>query len=314
MAFKLLATCALLAIQAWVSLANPLLSSTSDSVSEELVRTPGGLVPKSSVHAIPEGARIHHNSTHVQLIAADGSIIHSATTSKKISTRPKITGTPTSVAPRTLESGYVAYSYWHNTDNTTNGNIATYSTTWTVPPTPQRKDGQIIYIFNGLIPASFDGILQPVLQFGSTPAGGGNYWAVASWYLVGSQTYYTVPAQVKAGQSLTGVMSLMSTTLNGPTVSYHWKSVFTSVPSTAFTLSTTEVFNYAYEALEIYYASGPTDLPTGKTMMSNITISTVGGTHPALNWTAISDSVEGFGMSVVSSSSTNGAVQITYPA
>lgn len=108
-------------------------------------------------------------------------------------------------------------------------------------------------------------------------------------------------------------MSLKSTTTSGSTTTYHWNTIFSSVPSTSLSISTTEVFNYAYEALEIYSASGPTDLPNGQTMMSNINITSVDGSHPALNWTAISDSSEGFGMSIVSSASTNGAVQITYP-
>ncbi|KAH9479927.1 hypothetical protein JR316_0008523 [Psilocybe cubensis] len=301
--FKAILTCAILAL----SVLGRLSSSTD---AEEMVMTPGGLVPKSSVHRVPEGARVHHTAAEVHLIAADGTIIHSAPVSKTISTKSKISGTPTSFAPRELSSGYVAYSYWKN--NATS-DIGSFSTTWSVPPTPAKKDGQILYIFNALIPSSFDGIFQPVLQFGSTPAGGGNYWAVASWYLIGSNTYYTVPAQVKAGQSLTGVMSLKSTTVSGNTTTFHWNSVFTSVPSTSLSISTTEVFNYAYEALEIYTASGASDLPTGKTMMTNINIATQDGLHPPLNWTSISDSTEGFQMAVLSSASTNGTMQITYP-
>ncbi|PPQ87889.1 hypothetical protein CVT25_001231 [Psilocybe cyanescens] len=305
MSLKILATCAILVLHALGGLSSPVEFET-----EELVTTPGGQVPKSSVHAVPEGARIHRTPTEVHLIASDGTIIHSAPVSKRVSTESKISGTTTTAAPRALSSGYVAYSYWKN--NATS-NISSFSTTWSVPPTPAKKDGQLLYIFNALIPSSFDGIFQPVLQFGSSPAGGGNYWAVASWYLVGSNTYYTVPAQVKAAQSLTGVMTLKSATVSGNKTTFNWNSVFSGIPSTSLSISTSEVFNYAYEALEIYTASGASDLPTGKTMMTNINLATLDGVHPPLNWTSISDSTEGFEMAVLSGASTNGTMQITYP-
>jgi len=306
MSFRTLVLCALLALQIFSGLASPI--ETSDT--EELVRTPGGLFPKSNVHAVPEGAQVHHTGTEVHLIGSDGTIIHSAPVSTRVSTQPKFTGTETSVAPRALSSGYVAYSYWKNAGKS---NIASFSTSWIVPPTPAKQDGQILYIFNALVPNSFDGIFQPVLQFGDTPAGGGNYWAVASWYIVGTHTYYTAPAQVKVGQNLTGVMTFKSSSTSGSTTTYLWNSIFTGIPSTSLTIGSTEIFNYAYEALEIYTATGPSDLPTGNTMMTNIDIATLDGGHPALNWTAVSDSTEGFQMNVVSSASTNGVMQITYP-
>ncbi|KDR70795.1 hypothetical protein GALMADRAFT_229827 [Galerina marginata CBS 339.88] len=306
MSFRTFAICALLTLQSLRGLASPL----ETTATEELVKTPGGLFPKSNVHAVPEGARVHHTGTEVHLIGADGAIIHSAPVSTQVSTNPKFTATKTSVAPRALTSGYVAYSYWKNAGKS---NIASFSTSWTVPPLPAKQDGQILYIFNALVPNSFDGIFQPVLQFGYTPAGGGNYWAVASWYLIGTHTYYTAPAQVSVGQNLTGVMKFLSSSKSGSTTTYLWNSVFTGIPSTSLTIGSDEIFNYAYEALEIYTATGPSDLPTGTTMMGNITIATVDGAHPALNWTSVSDSTEGFQMAVVSSASTNGAMRITYP-
>lgn len=53
---------------------------------------------------------------------------------------------------------------------------------WAVPPAPPANDGQILYFWNGVEPDDNSAVLQPVLQWGSTPAGGGAYWAVASWY------------------------------------------------------------------------------------------------------------------------------------
>jgi hypothetical protein len=44
--------------------------------------------------------------------------------------------------------------------------------TWTVPPPPKNDHGQIIYFFPSLEPTDSSAIVQPVLQWGPTPAGG----------------------------------------------------------------------------------------------------------------------------------------------
>ncbi|KAF8896884.1 hypothetical protein CPB84DRAFT_1781664 [Gymnopilus junonius] len=47
------------------------IASPLDSrANEELVQTPAGLIPKSNVHAIPHGARVHQSPTEVQIIGA----------------------------------------------------------------------------------------------------------------------------------------------------------------------------------------------------------------------------------------------------
>jgi len=304
MSFIALSTCAVLVLHALAGLANPLSEITGTSVrrdSDELLMTPAGLFTKSNIHAVPEGATVHQTSDAVHLIASDGTILHTA---------PPVKTAQRSVSPRAFSSGYVAYSYWHNNNTSP---ISSFTTSWAVPAAPATKNGQILYIFNALEPGSFDGIFQAVLQFGSTPAGGGNYWAVASWYLIGSSIYYTVPAQVKVGQVLTGALTLNSMTTSGTTTTYKYNSVFTGIPSTSLTISTTEVFNYAYEALEIYSATTASYVPKGSTLLSNVTITTKDGLHPTLNWTAISDSTDGFKMTVINSASVNGQLEITYP-
>merc|ERR1712228_781847 len=72
------------------------------------------------------------------------------------------------------------------------GNVSAFTGQWNVPSAPS-KDGQILYTFTGLqnidwVPPEKDpdepfDIIQPVLQYGRTPAGGGAYWGVASWYV-----------------------------------------------------------------------------------------------------------------------------------
>jgi hypothetical protein len=54
---------------------------------------------------------------------------------------------------------------------------------WTVPAAPTTYVGQAIFFFPSLESANGAAILQPVLQYGPTNAGGGQFWAIASWYL-----------------------------------------------------------------------------------------------------------------------------------
>ena len=54
-------------------------------------------------------------------------------------------------------------------------------------------------------------IYPPVLQWGPSAAGGGNYWAVASWYAdgQGGQAFYSQLVQVSnPGDILVGIMTL----------------------------------------------------------------------------------------------------------
>ena len=89
--------------------------------------------------------------------------------------------------------------------------------------------------------------------------------------------------------------------------------MFSMLPSTSLNVSISEVLIYAFEALQIYYVHDSSALPAGPTIMSNINLALVDGTHPsAIDWSAAMDSSEGFGVEILSNSSTNGAVKIIY--
>ena len=83
------------------------------------------------------------------------------------------------------------------------------ATTWnfyqsyiTVPPEPRQKNEQTLYFWGGMQPASDDQVLQPVLQWGQSEAGGGNYWAFASWKVGNSGAFHTPLMQVRTGDVL----------------------------------------------------------------------------------------------------------------
>jgi len=313
MTLRALTKCALLALHVLGTIASPVGISATD----ELVQTPGGFIPKSNVHLIPDGGAVVHTPTAVQLIDADGTVLHTrpltgSTTS--ILPHRNVSGTPTSNAPRALQSGYVAYAYWSPPSGS---NISSFQTNWTVPPVPANWAGQTVYIFNALVPSSYDAILQPVLQYGYSPAGGSAYWGIASWYILGSDAYYTTLIEVESGQVLTGVISTSQSPTSAPTSPGVWYAYFlvnnVLNRSTRLSASTAEALNTAYEALEIYGISTAADLPTGKTPMSGIQFNMGASKPSAINWVLNSDPTDSISIQLVSSSSSNGELQILYP-
>ncbi|MFT3838603.1 MAG: MYXO-CTERM sorting domain-containing protein [Myxococcaceae bacterium] len=50
-----------------------------------------------------------------------------------------------------------------------------------VPANPSTNSGQLDYFFPGASPTNADSILQPVLQYGVSPIGGGTKWGIGSW-------------------------------------------------------------------------------------------------------------------------------------
>lgn len=76
--------------------------------------------------------------------------------------------------------GWVEFAHWWSSDA-----ITSLSGSWTVPPPPEAKDSQTLFLFLGLQDDStkVTELLQPVLQWGLSPAGGGDYWSLSCWYL-----------------------------------------------------------------------------------------------------------------------------------
>ena len=71
-------------------------------------------------------------------------------------------------------------------------------------PAPATRSRQTIFLFNGIqnTGANF-GILQPVLQYGSSAAGGGAFWSIASWYV-------TSGGQAELGRALGGYVNVIT--------------------------------------------------------------------------------------------------------
>ena len=163
---------------------------------DNLVLTPGGFRHPSLVHRVEAGHGLH---------VADGKTRLMNMATKAIIEIPEVALQPGDVPG--FGSGWIADAYWRNN---TGHPVSSFKTTWRVPPAPATQSGQTIFLFNGIDPTNpSDAILQPVLQWGGSAAGGGNYWSVASWYVLKSgQAFHTTLVQVNAGDMLVGVMTL----------------------------------------------------------------------------------------------------------
>ena len=94
--------------------------------------------------------------------------------------------------PSIPDIGWIENAQWRNGGSNP---IIYFSTKWVVPPAPSASDGQTVFLFNGLQPDNGAHILQPVLQWGPSAAGGGNYWSITNWYVDGQGGPSSSPAR-----------------------------------------------------------------------------------------------------------------------
>jgi hypothetical protein len=202
----------------------------------------------------------------------------------------------TNSVPGSYGSEWITYAVWINT---TVSPIAYFSTSWTVPTIPYTDHGQVVYLFNALEDAMMTSsayIIQPVLQYGKSNAGGGSYYSIGNWYGGGTsgQYWYSSLTSVLPGANLQGVIQM---TVNGSDYSY--TSSFAGYPTnTSISFSDPLQMNYAFETLEAGGIQFWGDYPTLATYpntnvqhpdvpMTNIEIKLADGTNAVVNWTAI---------------------------
>jgi hypothetical protein len=221
--------------------------------------------------------------------------------------------------------GWIENSGWANTGDDP---IVYFTTSWVVPPAPASNDGQVVFLFNGLEQGGAGAtplgpyILQPVLQWGVSYAGGGNYWSITNWYVdgQGGLALYTPPLiQVNPGDVLQGVVTL--TGKSGDEYSY--LSSFIGYPKVNLTVNEIDELTWACETLECYGSddttlSRCTDYPnTILTAMGEIEIkigqSAATGKDATLDWSAATNYTDcGQKCVIVSNNSPGGLVYLYY--
>ncbi|SIO40596.1 hypothetical protein SAMN05443247_04935 [Bradyrhizobium erythrophlei] len=257
--------------------------------------TPGGIRPKSMIHTVEPGQIVNRDLVFKRFDLRSGQFIPLP---------------PVEVAPPhlpALGSGWITYAAF--TENSANV-ISSMTTTWVVPPAPKRQDNQLIYIFNGLQDSPVTHILQPVLQWGTSPDGGGNRWAVASWFVDSSGNAFKTPlVNVNEGDVLTGAMRLtgQSGTL------FNYTCEFSGIAGTSLQVNSANQMVMPVEVLECYSMSECRDYPnTLLTAMRSISVNTANASL-ALNFGA-ANSVTDCGQHtiVVSNAASAGEVDLYY--
>jgi hypothetical protein len=283
-------------------------------MSEDLVLTPGGFRPKGFVNAIDPGFGLTLLDTgeFAKLELSTNKVTHFA---KRPALQAQFAahgphGGPKghlAPSPGALANGWQIYAWW----DSVNKSLTHFSTEWTVPSAPSTSSGQTIFLFNGIQNTGTNyGILQPVLQWGSSAAGGGAYWSVASWYVTsGGQAFHTNLIQVNAGTKLQGVMT--QTGASG--TNYNYSSTFQGIANTTLPVNNIALLHWANETLECYGLTKCSDFPAAtNTAMDGIDIQ-IAATYPILRWTPVNTATScGEHATVASNANPHGNVELYY--
>ena len=275
--------------------------SYADAVaSGDWLPTPGGLTFKSCVHEVPDDAVV---SIADRTVVSDGvttkipACPYSAVvpypvtaTSGAVSDAPSTSALATSPVP--LPSGWWLSSWWSTTSQ-----ITSLSADWTVPANP-TSNGGTIFLFPSVESTGGTWIVQPVLQWGSSAAGGGNSWNLASWYVGQGTSLHTALLSTSAGHVLHGNMSRSGGSSSSWTIKAtdtttgYYRTLGASTSATSWPLAQGGV-------LEVYNVSYCSQLPnTTAVHFTNVNVATTPSASPSFT-------------GVVGSSSCSGSVHVS---
>jgi hypothetical protein len=268
------------------------------ALSNGFVSTPGGFRRRSDVHLVQPGESvIKRAGASFVMNLATGQLTGSSAVG--IAARN----------PADQSGGWVTWASWRNATGTA---ISSFATSWVVPAAPVAPANQLVYLFNGLQNAGGSEILQPVLQWGSSGAGGGPFWSIASWH-VDSQghAYCTTTTPVNPGDHQTGVMTLTGSFNDG---THNYRCEFAGLAGTALMALGTPDLTDAEETMEAYGVTAQTEYPGGpSTAMSQIDLQ-VGGNAAPVAWASntMQNPLYGENAVIVSNASPGGEVDLCY--
>lgn len=234
--------------------------------------TPGGFRDRSFVHRVAKGHSIVRRGGRSYLMNRE---------TAQLVQKPA-QAAPQAAAPANPADQSGGWAAWTSWTNPTGNAISSFRTTWTVPPPPASQSGQLIYLFNGLQDPAGAEILQPVLQWGESGAGGGNSWFVASWHVDSKGHAFCTPAiPVEPGTQVTGVISLIATFADG---THNYSCAFDGIDDTTLIAQGLGDLPVAEETLEAYGVTAQDQYPAAASIdMTAIDIE-VGGTPAVLSW------------------------------
>jgi len=276
---------------------------------KELVNTPFGPALKSNVHYVS-------NNHHLNIKDDKIEIVHSKSGIVKMAFRNKPTeNIIVNKSQNGWINGWITYAYCQIMDENISNQAPNYfSTTWNVPSPPLIYSDQLLYLFDGVetIQSGVAHIVQPVLQWGISPAGGGEYWSICNWYVNSNQFYYDSLIKVNPGESLQGIIQMISSsdtlfTYNSCFKGYTSGLIIRNIPQLLMPIIGFEAYNL--ELCNEY----PND---EKIRMGNIQIKNNVG-NPRVIWNSFDDINKpvmkcGQFTKIVTSSSSGGVVDIYF--
>eukprot|EP01084_Bolivina_argentea_P133382 235392_1 len=180
--------------------------ASADYIIGDYMKTPVGYIHKDCVHGVPSGSEIIDGDDEVTVKTPSG-IIETYDHCEHSMDQPSI-----------MEEIGATGSGWQVYTKMNSGPSSdVFLGDWKVPVVPTRN-GQILYTFTGMqnidwVPPEkepsqpFD-IIQPVMQYGRTPAGGGDYWGLASWYVtLKAGAYHSKVIKLEPGDTVFGNMT-----------------------------------------------------------------------------------------------------------
>ncbi len=265
--------------------------------AQGLVLTPGGFRHPSLVHRVEQG--------HGVTMASGASRMLDLSTGETLDL--KATPRHAGVTP-SLGTGWITDARF--TKSPGMGPVTLFRTIWKVPPAPKSSDGQTIFLFNAMEDAGLKDILQPVLQWGPSDAGGDDYWSISPWFIDPSgNAFYRDLIRVEEGDVLVGVMQL--TGQSGS--SFNYDCFFEGFAEATLTVTNTSEQTVLFETLECYSIDNCADYPqTFYTAMTAIDIES-GGASIEPQWT-IENKVTDCGQhtNIVSNLQADGEVDLFY--
>ena len=152
---------------------------------------------------------------------------------------------------------------------------------WEVPSAPTTQSSQTVFLFPGLEPSSTSWIIQPVLEWGSSCAGGGSYYSIDSFAVSGkpcSTAVWGYLQSVSSGDILLGTMKLTMTCFWFFGCIHNWRITTADLNSGAFSSLTTSSppagMTDAYVTLESYSVTSCSEYPAnGSTPFRSMSVS-----------------------------------------
>lgn len=190
----------------------PLPSFASASQSPDWIPTPEGLAYASCHYQVPEGGSVD----------ADGNIVVNGVVTVVVPQCPydgvvpdpaaqgSQAGTTSTVDPSDTTSPPEPSGWWVDSSWTKpSGWLSRLDATWTVPGRPASyASNSVVYLFPSLEDPTKTAIIQPVLQFGNSPACNSGQWELAGWFVAGGTSYeaHSTCLDSPAGDTIIGTI------------------------------------------------------------------------------------------------------------